>query len=121
MSKITLLGEPRTTNHFWKNSCHRGFSRVYISADGKALKESYQYQAKSQWKKKSSDANFEIFIDLYFGTKRKCDIDNYGKILLDSLTGIIWDDDSQIQKMTVQKHYDKGNARIEIDIYQISE
>ena len=38
---------------------------------------------------------------LYHGTKHKKDIDNYSKIVFDSLNGIVWEDDVQIQKMLV--------------------
>jgi Holliday junction resolvase RusA-like endonuclease len=35
---------------------------------------------------------------------------------MDSLTGIVWDDDSQIMRATVEKHKDKQKPRIEIYI-----
>jgi crossover junction endodeoxyribonuclease RusA len=83
-----------------------------MSADGKALKESYQYQAKSQWKMPIIKENIALSIDLYFGTKRKCDIDNFNKLVLDSLTGIMYEDDSQIYELTLRKFYDKETPRV---------
>lgn len=38
---LTLLGEPRSTNHVWKHACIRGFLHSYMTKEGKALKESY--------------------------------------------------------------------------------
>jgi len=38
---------------------------------------------------------------LFMPDKRRRDIDNYNKILLDSLTGIVWEDDSQIDILTI--------------------
>jgi Holliday junction resolvase RusA-like endonuclease len=61
-----------------------------------------------------------IEVDLSFDTKAKHDIDNYGKLLLDALAGIVWLDDSQIVKMSVTKGYDKANPRIEIGIAPIA-
>ena len=116
MGMITLLGEPKSTNHIYKSHCKFGFPSYYMSAEGKSLKESYQWQAKSQWKKKIVGKPLEVSICLYFKAQRKHDIDNYGKILLDSLTGIVWEDDSQIWKMNVSKMVDKINPRIEIFI-----
>ena len=116
---ITLLGEPKSTQHIYKLTSRGKFASIYMSAEGKALKESYQWQAKSQWRNKIITGNVCIYITLYFGTKRKSDIDNYGKILLDSLTGIVWEDDSQITDMRVIKEYSKENPRIEIDIQEI--
>src|SRR3990167_11054997 len=114
--KIILTGSIQSTNHIYKSHCKFGFPQYYMSKEGKALKESYQWEAKSQMKGKIIKGDVGIEIDLYFGDKRVHDIDNYGKILLDSLTGIVWEDDKQIQKMLVTKNYSKENPRIEIII-----
>jgi crossover junction endodeoxyribonuclease RusA len=116
--KIVLSGTPKSTNHLYKSHCRFGHPTVYMTADGKTLKESYQWQAKSQWGGKPTKKAVEVFIELYFDSNRKHDIDNYGKILLDSLTGIVWNDDNQIWKMMVCKMIDKNNPRIEIDIVE---
>ena len=87
-----------------------------MTPKGKYIKTSYQRQAKSQWREEPTKEPIQVIIRLYFGTKRKQDIDNYNKILLDSLTGIVWEDDSQIQEMVIAKDYDKKNPRIEIEI-----
>lgn len=113
---ITLTGEPRSTNHCWKHSCNRGFLHSYMTPKGKEVKTSYQWEAKSQWANKPMKGPVQAIIRLYFGTKRKQDIDNFNKILLDSLTGIVWEDDSQIEEMVVAKLYDKERPRIEIEI-----
>lgn len=111
---ITLTGEPKSSQHIYKFHCRFGFPSGYMSAEGKILKEDYQWQAKSQWKDKPMDCALLVEIKLYFKRGGKHDIDNYGKILLDSLTGIVWSDDSQIEQMIVSKFIDKDNPRIEI-------
>ncbi len=87
-----------------------------MSAAGRALKEAYQWEAKSQWKQEPFSGSVEVSITLFHGDKRARDIDNYGKVLLDALTGIVWEDDKQIVRMTVEKAYDKERPRIEIAI-----
>lgn len=87
-----------------------------MTSDGKALKESYKWQAKSQFKKKPYKQEIEVWATLYFGTKRKSDIDNFSKIYLDSLTGIVWEDDSQIVELHTSKRYDKKEPRIEVGV-----
>lgn len=88
-----------------------------MTNEGKDLKESYGWQAKSQWKQKILEGDVRLSIELYHGTKRKSDIDNFNKILLDSMTGIVYEDDSQIVEMNTKKFYDKENPRIEIIIH----
>lgn len=113
--KIILKGEPRSTSHIYKMLC-RPFPRMYMSKDGKDIKESYIRQAKEQYNGKPLNGDLEIWLNIYFGTKRKSDWDNFNKIVMDSLTGITWEDDSQIILAHVGKIYDKSNPRIEIEV-----
>lgn len=114
--KIVLLGEPKSTNNIYKSTCRGRFASVYMSKEGKDLKESYTLQAINQFKKKPHECELEVTVNLYHGTHRRSDIDNFNKILFDSLTGLVWVDDSQIVVLTTRKHYDKNNPRIEIEI-----
>ncbi len=112
--KITLSGNPQSTNNIYRSTCRGKFATVYMTAEGKALKESYQWEAKSQWKKKPLETDVCLNVVLYFGDKITRDIDNYNKILLDALTGIVWLDDSQVNELHIFKEYDKKNPRIEL-------
>jgi Holliday junction resolvase RusA-like endonuclease len=114
---IVLNGNPISTNNCYKNV--RVNIRI-LSDKARTLKEDYQWQLKKQWKYEPLDEPLEISIKIYFGTKRNYDWDNFHKLSMDSLTGIVWVDDSLIQKATVQKFYDKENPRIEIEIKSFS-
>lgn len=83
---------------------------------GKDLKESYQWEAKSQWRGKPKVGDLALNVVLFFGDKKIRDLDNYNKILLDALTGIAWEDDSQISELHILREYDKKNPRIEVYI-----
>lgn len=87
-----------------------------LSPKARALKEDYGWQAKQQYKGIPIGNELELYIKIYFGTKRKYDWDNFHKLSMDALTGIVWEDDSQIRKATVEKLYDKENPRIEIEL-----
>lgn len=116
--KIILEGEPLSTNHIYKYHCRTGFASGYMTKEGKELKEIYQWQAKKQWKEKLISKEDEVVIQmsLFFGTRRKQDIDNYSKLVLDSLSGIVYEDDSQIFNLNIVKFYDKENPRVELII-----
>lgn len=115
-NKIILSGEPRSTSHIYKTRVIKQFAAIYMSAEGKSLKESYQWQAKSQWKLPMLSTDLKLDVYLYFGTKRKCDIDNFNKLWADSLTGIVYNDDSQIVELNIKKFYCKEYPRIEIKV-----
>ena len=119
MNTIVLKGEPKSTSHIYKITCRGRFASMYLSAQGKAIKIDYGWQIRQQWKKQPLKGNVEIIIALYFGTKRKCDWDNFHKLSMDAMTGLVYVDDSQIIRATVEKFYEKGNGRIEIDVYEL--
>jgi Holliday junction resolvase RusA-like endonuclease len=115
--KIILHGEPRSTNHIYKNTCRGGFANTYLSAEGKQLKRDYNLEARSQWgRRKPITEEVELWIRLFFGTKRRADIDNFHKLSLDALSGVVYADDSQIHALHVERDYDKADPRIEIEV-----
>jgi Holliday junction resolvase RusA-like endonuclease len=87
-----------TDANFRSRLCRWGYSTTYMTAQGKALKEHYQWEARSQWKGKPLEGDVEPEIALYFGTKRKADWDNFHKLSGDALTGIVYHDDSQVSR-----------------------
>jgi Holliday junction resolvase RusA-like endonuclease len=98
----------------------KAFIVYYMSAEGKKLKASYQQQAREQYKGAviKKDVLLSIKIFLVFPDRRTRDFDNYNKILCDSLTGIIWEDDSQVVEAHILKSLviEPENPRIEITI-----
>ena len=110
--KIILQGNPKSTNNLYKQHGHIRF----MCKEGKALKEQYQWGAKTQWKQPILEGDVKIEISLYFGDKRKRDWDNFHKLTMDALTGIVWQDDSQVKEATIKVLYSKENPRVEIII-----
>lgn len=119
--KLILTGNPQSTNHIYRFACKGLYASIYMTKEGKGIKTRYGWELRSQWHFKPLEGMLEVDVTIHFSTKRKYDIDNYGKLLLDSLTGICYLDDSQIQKMTVEKFYDKKNPRIEITLKNYGE
>lgn len=91
-----------------------------MTPEGKALKEQYQWEAKTQWRGKPLAGDIAISINLFFGTKRKADLDNFNKLSLDALSGILYEDDSQIAELHLCRRYDKKRPRIEVTAHQLS-
>ena len=76
----------------------------------------YIHQAKQQWRQPILEDELVVVAELYFGDKRKRDVDNFNKLWMDALEGVVYQNDSQIRQLTVIKNYDKENPRIEIQI-----
>ncbi len=58
----------------------------------------------------------EVSVRFFFKTKRKRDLDNQNKLILDALTGIAYEDDSQISALHLARDYDATNPRMEITV-----
>jgi Holliday junction resolvase RusA-like endonuclease len=50
---------------------------------------------------------YRVGIDFYLATRRRVDLDNLAKTVLDALNGKAWADDTQIYAITARKHISK--------------
>ena len=114
--KILLKGCPLSNNSIYQTMCRGNFPSRYLSNKGKSLKEDYQWQILQQYKDKPMLGEIKVDIKLFHKSKRKTDWDNFHKLSMDSMTGLVYEDDSQVKKATVEKFIDKDNPRIEIEI-----
>ena len=119
MPKIILKGRPISTNNAYKTMCRGSFPTRYMIKRAKDLKEDYGWQIKSQYHGKPLKGNLEVSITTYHDSRRKNDWDNFHKLSMDSMSGLVYEDDSQIVCAVVKKDYDHDNPRIEIEINQL--
>ena len=111
--KLILKWNPLSTQScYWM---HWKFK--FMSKKAKELKKSYIEQIKEQYKWWVIEDNVEISIKLFFWDKRVRDFDNYQKLSMDAMTWLIYEDDSQIKKATIELFYDKENPRMEIEVF----
>ncbi len=112
--KITLP-YPISANRYWRWS-KRG---VFVSAEAKAYKEEARFHAWLQGAK-CTDKKISMRITLVPRTKRSIDLDNALKIALDALQGVCYWNDSQVEKIHIERAAaDKKNARLEIEVLEI--
>ena len=116
---LILKGEPKSTQRIYMMTCRGRFATMYMSKFGKDRKEDYKQQIRSQYKGKPLKGNIKLTLIIFFGTKRKSDWDNFNKLVCDSLSGLVYEDDSQIIDGRVIKNYDKVNPRIEVEIQEL--
>lgn len=110
---ITLKWKPIST----QNAYLQHGKIKFMKKEAKAMKNSYILQTRLQYTWRPLLDPLEIEIKLFFWDKRIRDWDNWHKISMDSLTWIVFDDDSQIKKATVEiMEIDKLNPRIELII-----
>jgi hypothetical protein len=87
-----------------------------MTADAKIGQNAYQWEARAQWRGSPLTGPLRIAITLYFGRRRSGDLDNFHPDKSRCLTGIVHEDDSQIDELMVRRGYDKQRPRIEPEV-----
>lgn len=100
MGAITLeLPYAPSVNHYYR---HVG-ARVLISRDGRNYREKVANRIAAE-RIATMTGDIELHIQLYPPDRRRRDIDNVLKVLLDTLTiGKLYEDDSQVKRLAVEK------------------
>jgi len=112
---IELVWNPLSTSHIY----YMGWKSSFMKTPARNQKNSYITQATSQYTWPILYCDIVIEANIYFGDKRIRDIDNYNKLWMDSLQGILYKDDKQVVGLLLYKHYDKENPRITIHTIDI--
>lgn len=108
--KITLKIPHVSTNRMYTNSKITG--RKILTNIARTSKDGWAWEAKSQMRGGPRKGDLCVEIYLHFPDKRRRDLDNI-KALLDAMTGVLWEDDSQIVDLHIRK-YVSDKPRIEI-------
>lgn len=109
MIRLTLPYPP-TANRF-RSVCN---GRMIVTEEARAYKVAAGWIAKSKGVKCLS-CPVVVSVDVY-RPRKSGDLDNTLKVSLDSLTGILYDDDKQIVEIHARRFEDRLNPRLEITI-----
>ena len=107
MNKITVKVPytPPSVNSYWKRTKTGG---VRVSEKGREFKQNVAdfvfWECDIPETPVFKTNKIKINLTLNFKENRKRDIDNYCKAIFDSLTGILWDDDSQIVSLHIDRN-----------------
>ena len=90
--------------------------RVLISKDGREFKKEVDLLLNNYEKVLGK---IKLTLILHFKDKRKRDLDNYNKVLIDCLKNKLFEDDDQIYQLYMEKHIGCGFNKISIGIESI--
>lgn len=112
MLKIDLPWPP-SINHYWRHTKNGH----YISNEGKQYRDLVFYQCLKHQGIFNKDNRLSVHIQAYPPDKRKRDLDNVLKALLDALQHAgIYTDDSQIDRLSISRHLPlEGTVQVMID------
>lgn len=102
---------PPSANAYWRNVN----GRTLLSKEAREYRQRCQFAAALQWKAALVEGAVAFHADVFFPNRRG-DLDNRGKVLLDSLQGIAFVNDSQIYDYRLVRHLDRDNPRVIVTI-----
>jgi len=92
---------------------------MYLSAEGQDFKLRIAFAAKQAFRRiKPSKGEFEVRVT-YYRPAMRGDVDGPGKFVLDSLEGIVYENDSQVTTFFQEKGLDRENPRTVISVDEL--
>jgi len=113
-----VLPFPVSVNQYYRSIPRGKFCSVILSLAGRKFKARVANLIEDS-ERQPTDKPVIVMIKLYPPTKRKYDVDNMLKSLLDSLIGIAYVDDSQIHCLAVSKEEVFKGGKCEIKIKEV--
>lgn len=96
-------------------------NRIILSKKGREFKEQAIRFLKEQFKDEVIKCKVAVSMNIHLKHKRSWDLDNRIKSCLDVLTGIVYEDDSQVYRLNVEKFFDSEEDCVEINIKVIGD
>lgn len=101
-----LEGPPIT----WKR-VNYFYGRGVTPKEQREAKQLHQWKAVNAARGWDKTGEFGLEVQVFVKDRRRCDADNFLKLVADSLIGVAYEDDSQVTVMTVSKRLDRERPR----------
>ena len=109
---------PHTINTYWRHKITGRLATVYITQQGKQYRQAVNnlvLEAAMLQRYLKATGPLRVEIEAYPPDRRKRDLDNILKSLLDSLTHAgVWEDDSQIDDLRIYRSTIAGMVKVRI-------
>lgn len=116
---MLTLPWPPSVNHYWRTVTRRGRPTVLLTPKGERYRVDVHAVILSTAVVRPIDGPMEIRVLLYPPDRRRRDIDNTQKALLDAMQHAgLYEDDYQISKLTIERHEPCPPGRVEVTLSQ---
>lgn len=104
------LPVPPSANRYWR----MGNNRMIVSEEA----QQYKWQVKLLCGQLEPFAGNVAVKFTVYRARKSGDLDNYTKVLLDALKGLIYPDDAAVVEIHAMRDDDKGNPRVELSAWR---
>lgn len=113
MSELSFeIPVPPSANRYWRVA----HNRIIVTNEAKAYKEKVFYKLRHIFEPLRKDIAINVTV---FRKYRRGDLDNFLKIMLDALEGIVYLNDSQIVEIHAFRDDDKDNPHVKVLAYEL--
>lgn len=111
--KITLPFPP-SANRYWRVYKNR----ILVSEEARHYKANVKFRAMQDRDIQPLDGPLVVHVVMY-RPQRRGDTDNFLKVMLDSLRGVAFNDDSQVVEIHARREDDAENPRVEVRVEEL--
>ncbi len=113
--KFVVSGEPCAKQSFRATLSGHGYTPARVKAWQDAVGWAGK-QAMLEHDLQAAAGPMMVRLDFYLGDRRRVDLDNLSKAVLDGLNRICWEDDQQVTALTVVKHVNGTRPRVAVEV-----
>jgi Holliday junction resolvase RusA-like endonuclease len=118
LEEILRLEIPDVEPYPWPRSRVSRSGRFYLPRPYLAYRDLVAMHLRAAYRGDPELGPIRLVLGFYRSTKRKADVDNLAKTILDAGTAIVWGDDSQILELVAEISY-RSEPSVEILAYTL--
>lgn len=109
------LPYPPSVNHMWRRARN---GRVYLSEEARTWREQARWYLRTAGVVQALDGPVAVTI-IVFRPRRRGDIDNIAKAILDALNEVAYLDDGQVVQLSMTRYDDARNPRVLVRVNRV--
>lgn len=110
---------PPSANAYWRSIVRGKHASVITSKDGREYQKACESRLRAGGVTRLAGP-CAVEIAAYFPNRRG-DLDNRIKPVLDVLQGHAFENDSQVEHLSITRHIDKDDPRVEVTVFELQE
>lgn len=113
--EYTLYGEPKAWSRAGSHGSQR-FTPAAVRVEQARHREAAELARPIAWPLTGA---FVVHVVAYLGTKRRPDVDNLGKLVMDGIQGVAFENDNLVERLVVDRRLDRDDPRTEVRVMRI--
>jgi len=105
----------------WPRSRLSRSGKLYLPRPYVAYRDLVAMHLRAAYRGEPELGPIKLVLGFYRSTKRKADVDNLAKTVMDAGTSIVWGDDDQIVSLVAEKSYRPKAPSVEVIAYKLPE